>query len=561
MPNKIVVSFLLCLICIAPTSHATPDPLNDTFLSKFGKQISLSMDAPPANVGDLRHAMKKLKQALTFYEDYFGSEYPQDTYNLVATSHLAAGEIENNGLENINTAQLLWNGTHPLYKQVSIARLVAQSLAYEWFGGRDLWLRESFAVCMASLFEAEIFGKDFERIQNYQRLYTDNGTYAKRTQAVQRLHDLMGGEKFREGLQAYFKKGRFGKTSTEAFFSAMEGTSGIHLNRLVKSWLDQKDVPKRKRSGKSIPEKRHGDIPAYLQKPQKPTEEADPYARFETAHHYLLSPYMATYAFKEGSIPKDLRETIQARLNDKNGTVALGISWAMIDNRLSPDLSRAMAKAVWDTAKNLYRSLSKTDPIEAQLRRQLLTLLGESGRPEINSFLEKQLSSDLFDDQLGAIAGLLRSRATNRYEIFEKLLRQHRGKQQAKMELLQTLAATPRTDLFEHLNQFLLDETWVAKEDSTIPIYVWRSLHTNNFGVIYSQEGISTVLTFVKKNLNRPMVAREALRVLEETHNASPEFQQKIGQAMGELLALNPPYLVKSLAQTILKAVRGTVEK
>lgn len=620
---------------------ATLKPLTAAYVSKFGKKIPLAIYGPPKNVGDLRYAMEILKQALAFYEEYFGVPYPWSSYGIVAVNGFVWGGMENKGLANLNAARLLWNPTHPLYKKVAIAGLVAHELAHEWFGNMvtmewwdDLWLNEAFATFATTKFEEKIFGEDFEAVDNYRWLYTsyfpqdqgalshpivpdrvdtldelfDSVTYAKGVQVVRMLEDLIGAEKFKEGLRDYFAAHRLGNASTADFLEAMEKASGRSLARFAQGWLHQKGFPKLQFSGSWDAAKRvfHlrasqqttlfefllkvGNQPLRISKAveefeipwseaaktlpinqggkalmqyswaserdSKPLEDGDPYARFEAMHHYLLSPFLATYAFKEGRIPADFRDALKARLGDSSTAVAWGTVWAMIDNRLPPDLSKALAKALWEEAKKLYSKLSKKDPLQAQLRQYLLTLLGQVDDSRLYDFLEAQVRSNLFDDKLGALAGLLRSRAENRYTVFEEALRQFRGVPHAKLELLKILALTPRAEVLAKINQYLFDETLVAKDDSNIPIQVWRTVVKENRGVVYSAEGVQAVAEFVRKNLDRPLIAGEALRGLEGASSATMALKIQIQQAMTALLSANPPDYVKSLGQKILAAAR-----
>lgn len=624
---------------------ATLEPLTAAYSSKFGKKIPLAIYAPPGSAADVRYAMEALKKSLAFYEDYFGMAYPWDSYGIVAVTGFMWGGMENKGLANLNAARLLWNSkTHPLYKKAQIVGLVAHELAHEWFGNMvtmtwwdDLWLNEAFATFMTSKVEAALFGEDYAAVDDYRWLSTsyfpqdqgalshpivpdyvdtldelfDSVTYAKGVQVVNMLEDLIGADKFQEGIRNYFAAHRLGNASTKDFLGAMEKASGRRLDGFARAWLHGRGFPKLVLSGNWEESKKvfqlqvtqknppfefrmtAGGDPLHITQPVqhfeipwphqtriipvnaggkalvqyewsdsssvksevlKPLEDEDPYVRFESAHHFLTGPFVTAHFKKEGTIPESLRAVLVARLNDKSKAVAWGTSWALIDNRLSPDFAKALARSLWEEAKKLYERLPKNDPVVAQLRQQLLTLLGQADVPQLYDFLAKQAESGLFDDKLGALAGLLRSRSSNRYVVFEETLRRYREVHHAKLEILRALAVTPRPEVLAKVNQYLFDETLVAKDDSTIPIRVWRTVNSDNRGIVYSKEGIVAVAEFVQKNLDRGTVAAEALRGLEGASTASAELKRQIQIAMTDLLKQNPSGYVKSLSRKILAA-------
>ena len=436
----------------------------------------------------------------------------------------------------------------------------------------------------------------------------DSVTYAKGVQVVNMLEYLIGADTFKQGLRDYFAAHRLGNASTADFLRAMEKASGRSLDSFARVWLHKKGFPQLAFSGNWDGEEKvfklkvaqtgspfefrllagnkslhvyqpiqTFDIPwegeasiipvnqggkALIQyewsddRVLKPIEDEDPYVRFESAHHFLASTFVANHFLKEGAIPESLRDVLIARLNDKSRSVALGMSWAIIDNRLKQDFAKAIAKSIWKEAKELYENLSKTDPIEAQLRQQLLTLLGQADAPELYDFLAKQVNSNLFDDKLGALAGLLRGHAENRFAIFEKTLRKYQNLDHAKLGLLRMLALTPKAEVLTKINQYLFNETFVGRDDSSIPIQVWRIVNQSNRDIVYSVEGIEAVTQFVQRNLDRPLVASTALRSLEEAKQAPAAIKRQIQISMIGLLKVNPPDYIKSLSQKILAAAQ-----
>jgi len=270
--------------------------------------------------------------------------------------------------------------------------------------------------------------------------------------------------------------------------------------------------------------------------------DRDPFIRFETAYSVIAR----SGATKQSPVG----------LHDKNFTVLDGIVWALTDNRLDTAFAKETARAVSKEAQALYLKLSKSDPIQAELRGGLLTLIGQADLPEFYSFLREQVQSDLADDQLGALAGLLRSNFSERYAVFEEALNVHRHQNHMKLEILRALAMTPREEVLGKINHYLADQSLVAKDDSSTPIRVWREVYHSNKNIVYSHAGVGEVVAFVKQNWDRPGVASEALVTLEEAGRASKEIKTEIRTAMNDLLKNNPPDYLKSLSEKILVAAR-----
>ncbi len=251
-----------------------------------------------------------------------------------------------------------------------------------------------------------------------------------------------------------------------------------------------------------------------------------------------------------------LRKILVDRLHDNNRMVAAGVAWSLTDNQLAPEFAREAARSVRRETKALFETISKNDPAEAQIATDLLTLLGQADLPELYPFLRAKAAAGTFDEKLGALAGLLRSSAQDRYAVFEKSLMQNRHRQDLKLELLTTLAGTPKKEVLQKLNGYLFDPKFVAKDDSTIPIRVWRTIYSENKGIVYSKEGVGEVARFVKANWDRPGVAEQALETLEEIGTAPKEVKREVQTALEALLKNNPPAVIASVGKKILAAAK-----
>lgn len=435
----------------------------------------------------------------------------------------------------------------------------------------------------------------------------DSITYAKGVQVVRMLEDLIGPENFQKGLRDYFQKHRLGNATTKDFLAAMERASGKDLKQFARGWLMQKGFPRLSLEGKwdaktqkmqlkviqegipfefplkvgdqvlqlskaehffqisaareeVLPVNRDGKALVEFQwrKPllKKGLEDQNGFVRFHSFSERLKDPFEKQFTLKEMRVSDSLRETFLKRLRDPSRAVAAGALWAATRNDLDENVNQKLADAVWKEAKDLFGHLSKTDPIDAQLRQSILILLGQAQRPDLHSFLKEQVTSHLFDDRLGALAGILRSKDPERYAIFEKTLKEHAALPHAKLELFKVLATTPKTEVLAKINQYLADPQWVSGDDSTTPTRVWRAIHQDNKGVVYTKEGVAEVVHFVERNLDRELVAGTALRTLEDAGKKGPELKKEIQKGILGLLKKNPPDYVKSVGEKILASAQ-----
>lgn len=612
-------------------------PVQSKYHSLFGKTVPLTVYTRPGTTQDVKHAMNMLKKALGFYENYFGIAYPWESYGIVALPGFTWGGMENKGLANLNAARLLWNTTHPVYKKIQIAGLVAHELAHEWFGNRvtmewwdDLWLNEAFATFMTTKFEESVFGRDYSAVDNYRWLdesyypqdqgplshpivpgqvdtideLFDSITYAKGVQVVRMLEDLIGPENFQQGLRNYFEKYRLGNATTADFLREMEKAGGMSLARFANSWLDIKGYPRLQLDGEWNPAtevyrltvrqvahpfefklkaggkdlhiyrwEQHFDFKSkdafrylpvneggrtlvqYQWKTLEPdllTAGNDTFARFEVFHQLLRNRAFTRFRKNWKSLVWAAREGLKSN----NSALQLGLTWSVTDNDLPKAFSMKLARALSGEAEKLLKQLSVKDPVEAQTRQQLLTLLGQTDDPKYYALLRKSVKSKVMENKLGALGGLLRSSAEDRYLLFDKELQKHRGEHHVKLALLQTLAQTPKAEVLARINGYLLDTSLVGADDSTVPIRVWRTVHSDNKKIVYTEEGLAQVRMFVERNLDRSTVAGTALRTLEGAKQAAPEVKREIRKMMADLMKKETSEYVRSLGRKITAAAR-----
>lgn len=93
-------------------------------------------------------------KVLSYYETYFGIDYPLPKTDMVAIPDFDAGAMENWGLITYRETALLYNeGVSSLADRERVIEVIAHELAHQWFGNlvtmkwwTDLWLNEGKTI-------------------------------------------------------------------------------------------------------------------------------------------------------------------------------------------------------------------------------------------------------------------------------------------------------------------------------------------------------------------------------------------------------------------------------
>jgi puromycin-sensitive aminopeptidase len=71
----------------------------------------------------------------------------------------------------------------------------------------------------------------------------DNISYAKGSCVVRMLHEVLGADDFRRGLQLYMQRHKYSNTETINLWQALEEASGKPVKQLMRSWTEQTGFP------------------------------------------------------------------------------------------------------------------------------------------------------------------------------------------------------------------------------------------------------------------------------------------------------------------------------
>lgn len=221
---------------------------------------SFKEDAPYAHKN-----FGRVAEMMAFFTEKIGP-FPYEKLALVQSS------TRYGGMEN---ASAIFFAENSFGKDKSIEGTTAHEIAHQWFGDavtaadwHHVWLSEGFATYGEALFYEhaegqqkfrEVMRRSRERyfrfaeradepildttITNYMQLLNANN-YSKAAWVLHMLRNVVGEDKFWEGLAAYYLQFKNGNALTQDFQAVMENISGKSLDWFFMQWLKQPGYPK-----------------------------------------------------------------------------------------------------------------------------------------------------------------------------------------------------------------------------------------------------------------------------------------------------------------------------
>lgn len=241
--------------------------------------VTIRAYATPDNVEFVQFALDVAVGCLEFYTEYFGIDYPLNKLDMIALPDFASGAMENWGLITYREQTLLVDPDHStLSTKQYVAMVVAHELAHQWFGNlvtmqwwTDLWLNEGFAswieyMAVDTLFPEWEMWTQFIATEQQQALRLDTLqnthpvevpikhpdeirtifdaiSYSKGASLIHMLHDYLGADDFRAGLQYYLRTHSYRNTTTDNLWQALEDSSGKPVRDFMSQWTAQSGYP------------------------------------------------------------------------------------------------------------------------------------------------------------------------------------------------------------------------------------------------------------------------------------------------------------------------------
>jgi aminopeptidase N len=252
------------------------DRLEDEFVTRSGRRVSLAIYVDPGKLDQCGFAMQALKRAMRWDENVFGLEVDLDNYSIVAVGDFNMGAMENKGLNVFNTKYVLARPDIATDADfLAIDRVIAHEYFHNWTGNRvtcrdwfQLSLKEGLTVFRDQEFGADIHSRPVERIREVRGLrsaqfaedagpmahpvrpssyieinnfYTST-VYEKGAEVVRMIRTLIGAAAFRRGIDLYIQRHDGRAVTCDDFVQAMADVSGTDLSQF-KRWYDQAGTP------------------------------------------------------------------------------------------------------------------------------------------------------------------------------------------------------------------------------------------------------------------------------------------------------------------------------
>ncbi|MBY0508989.1 MAG: aminopeptidase N [Rhodospirillaceae bacterium] len=250
--------------------------ISDSFTTMSGRKVDLRIYVEHGKQDRAGYAMDALKRSMRWDETAFGREYDLDIFNIVAVSDFNMGAMENKGLNIFNDRYILADtDTATDMDYYLIESIVAHEYFHNWSGDRvtcrdwfQLSLKEGLTVFRDQEFTADMRSRPNKRIDDVEVLrvtqfredasplahpvrpesyieinnfYTAT-VYQKGAEVIRMIQTILGLEKFRAGMDLYFKRHDGQAVTCEDFVAAMEDASGIDLTQFQR-WYSQAGTP------------------------------------------------------------------------------------------------------------------------------------------------------------------------------------------------------------------------------------------------------------------------------------------------------------------------------
>ena len=246
--------------------------------NKHGVKITTycALNQDPAT---LDFANEIAADSLDYYDETFKIKYPLPKLDQVAIPDFEAGAMENWGLVTYRESCLLAAPGESKTVKEYISTVIAHELSHQWFGNLvtmnwwdNLWLNESFAnmmeyVCIDAIrpryhiweyfftgdCRAALNRDALPGVQAVQQPVKDPAeiatlfdgaiVYAKGAHLMFMLMRLMGQDNFFKGLCDYFKAHKYGNTTGDDLWSALQPYADFDVKDFMDAWITQPGFP------------------------------------------------------------------------------------------------------------------------------------------------------------------------------------------------------------------------------------------------------------------------------------------------------------------------------
>jgi len=291
--------------------------IEDKFQTMSGREVTLQIFVEKENIDKCDHAMASLIKSMKWEEEKYGREYDLDIFMIVAVNDFNMGAMENKGLNIFNSKYILaCPETATDMDYINIEAVIAHEYFHNWTGNRitlrdwfHLSLKEGLTVFRDQEFTSDMTSRAVKRITDVRVLRSsqfpeDSGPmahpvrpesfveinnfytvtiYNKGAEVVRMIHNILGWNNFRKGMEIYFNRHDGQAVIIEDFVRCMEEASDIDLDQF-KLWYSQAGTPEINITQEYIPHENKFILNVHQSCPSTPGQE-------------LKKPFLIPFAF------------------------------------------------------------------------------------------------------------------------------------------------------------------------------------------------------------------------------------------------------------------------
>lgn len=235
-------------------------------------------ETDPRKVAQLDTIFEQVAASLRWQEDFTGIKYPFAKYDFIILPGFQYGGMEHTGATLYNDTQLFLSENPTPDEELSRTQLIAHETSHMWFGDYvtmdwfdDVWTKEVFANYFAAMITQPLFPQVNHRL-NWLKSYTapalaedrTPGTtsirqplddlqnagliygqivYDKAPVMMEKIVELMGKDKFREGIQEYLRAYAYGNATWDDLIRILDSKTPHDLKAFSDVWVNQKGMP------------------------------------------------------------------------------------------------------------------------------------------------------------------------------------------------------------------------------------------------------------------------------------------------------------------------------
>ncbi|MBR5104989.1 MAG: aminopeptidase [Alistipes sp.] len=269
-PTEPLSTYLFSFVA-GKLSKSTYDDGRHTFSAYY-------RETDPERLKQLDTIFEQVAASLDWLEEYTGIEYPFAKYDLIILPGFQYGGMEHTGATLYNDTQMFLSANPTPDEELRRIQLIAHETAHMWFGDYvtmrwfdDVWTKEVFANYFAARMAEPLF-PNVNHTLNRLKTYTASALNEDRTKGttsirqeldnlrnagliygqiiynkapvvMQKLHEIMGEEAFRQGIQEYLSTYAYDNASWADLIAILDRLSDTDLRSFSQVWVNEPGMP------------------------------------------------------------------------------------------------------------------------------------------------------------------------------------------------------------------------------------------------------------------------------------------------------------------------------